>query len=400
VPLAGFARYSVAPISALLQFTSFGSTVGLAAHLRNVLFLVLCCVLVESLLPTPRMTIDPSPVCPRFYGHIFAHIIPNHFLRACGLLLLPMFISVSESRAVTFRELIDDPKPAEEIEYAKRGGQSLKLHVFRPAGSKPGEGCPAIVLIHGGAWIGGTPEAFMHLARYFAERGMVAVNITYRLAKAGENGVDDCLIDCRSALRYLRGHATDLGIDPERIAVLGDSAGGHLAGALGTLTGFDHPEDNLAVSGTPNAMILFNPIVDMTEGEWIRFAVGGEALADRKSKLPDSAEDIAFAKTLSPVFHVRAGQPPALLMHGTEDKIVPVSQAERFAEAAKAVGNRCDLILLPETGHAFIVPNYKSPEAAVVSAAHDADRFLASLGWLQGAPTLKASAPPAWKPRK
>lgn len=274
------------------------------------------------------------------------------------------------------------------------------LHVFRPAGMAPDEARPAILLIHGGAWIGGTPEAFMHLARYFAERGMVAVNITYRLAKAGESGVDDCLIDCRSALRYLRGHASELGIDPSRIAVLGDSAGGHLAAALGTLDGFDHADDNLAVSGTPDAMILFNPIVDMTEGEWIRFAVGGEALADRKSKLPDAPEDIALAKSLSPVFHVRAGQPPVLLVHGTDDKIVPVGQAERFAEAAKAAGNRCDLILLPETGHAFIVPNYKSPESVVVAAAHDADRFLASLGWLSGDPTLVPSDPPAWEPRK
>ena len=240
----------------------------------------------------------------------------------------------------------------------------------------------------------------MHLARYLAQRGLAAVNITYRLAKPGVSGVDDCLIDCCSAVRYLRGHASELGIDPERIAVLGDSAGGHLAAALGTLTGFDHPGDNLAVSGTPNAMILFNPIVDMTEGEWIRFAVGGNALTDRKSELPKSTEDVQTARKLSPIFHVRSGQPPALLMHGASDKVVPVSQAERFADAAKAAGNRCDLLVLPATGHAFIVPNYKSPESVVVSAAHEADRFLASLGWLKGAPTLVPSDPPAWEPRK
>ncbi len=300
--------------------------------------------------------------------------------------------------ATSFGEFLRDAQPPESIEYAKRDGKPLVLYAFKPTGQKPG--APALVLIHGGGWVGGTPDAFMLLARYFSTRGLATFNITYRLAKPGEVGVEDCLKDCRSAIRYIRAHAGELGIDPNRIAVLGDSAGGHLAAALGTLTGFDHPDDNLSIPPAPDAMVLFNPIVDMTEGEWIRFAVGGNALADRKSKLPDSSADVEAARKLSPVFHVRPGQPPALLMHGLNDKVVPATQAGRFAEAAKAAGNRCDLILLPEAGHAFIVPNYKSPEPAVVAAAHEADRFLASLGWVQGSPTLVPSDPPAWQPRK
>ncbi len=315
-------------------------------------------------------------------------------------LLLVSALLIAEARAVTFRELSENPRAAEEIVYARRGDQTLLLHGFRPAGVRPGELRPAVVLIHGGGWVGGTPEAFMSLARYFAGRGLVAFNITYRLAKPGVSGVGDCVIDCRSALRHIRAHAVELGADPSRIAVLGDSAGGHLAAALGTMTGFDHPDDDPSVSGVADAMILYNPIVDMTEGEWIRFAVGGNALADRKSKLPDSEEDKATARGLSPVFHVHSGQPPALLMHGENDKVVPASQAVRFAETAKAAGNRCDLILLPDTGHAFVVPHYKSPETVVVSAVQEADRFLASLGWLKGQPTLVPSSPPAWEPRK
>lgn len=85
-----------------------------------------------------------------------------------------------------------------------------------------------------------------------------------------------------------------------------------------------------------------------------------------------------------------------MLVHGLDDKVVPPSQAERFAAAAKVAGHRCDLILLPATSHAFIVPRYKAPESAVVSAIRSADTFLVSLGWLSGEPTLERSQPPAW----
>lgn len=299
-----------------------------------------------------------------------------------------------------FADILANPQKPSVIEYARRGDRALVMYAFPGKGETSGVPAPALVLIHGGGWVGGTPDAFMLLAAYFAERGLRTFNVTYRLAKPGESGVEDCLQDCRTAMRYLRAHSAELGIDPHRIAVLGDSAGGHLAAALGTIPGFDHPDDDLSVSAVPDAMILYNPIVDMTEGEWIRFAVGGNALADRKSKLPDSPEDVTKARSLSPLFHVASGQPPALLMHGTDDKVVPVSQAERFAAAAAAAGNRCDLILLPQTSHAFVVPNYKSPEEAVVSATIAADHFLESLGWIHGKPTLVPSEPPAWQPRK
>jgi acetyl esterase len=288
--------------------------------------------------------------------------------------------------------------PSEPIVYAQRGGEQLLLHTFRPPGVRAGERRPAIVWIHGGAWVGGTVDGSMPHARYFAQRGLVACNITYRLAKPGSVTVADCITDCRSALRYLRIHADELGIDPARIVVAGDSAGGHLAAALGTLRGFDHPDDDQNTSGAANAMVLFNPIVDMTEDDWIRYAVGGASLADKKNTpRPASADAVALARTLSPLFHVAPGQPPTVILHGRADRVVPVSQAERFAAAARAAGNRCDLILYPEPiGHAFVVAGYKWPEPVVVEAIRAADRFLASLGWLSGEPTLVVSSPPAW----
>jgi len=301
--------------------------------------------------------------------------------------------SLSTAEAVTFRELIDPGKDPDPVPYVAGGGADQSFFHFAPADLKQGEARPAIVLIHGGAWVGGTTEGFMPLARYFATRGMVAFNLTYRLASADGTGVGECLADCRTAVRYIRKHASDLGVDPSRIAVFGDSAGGHLAAALGTIPEADQTKRD---DSLPNAMLLFNPITDMTEGEWIRFAVGGKALADRASALPDSPEEVAAARALSPISHVRAGQPPALLMHGRADTVVPLSQAERFAAASKASGNRCDLVVVEGVGHAFVIPAYKSPEPVVVSAVRMADRFLSSLGWISGEPTLAMSDPPAW----
>ena len=273
------------------------------------------------------------------------------------------------------------------------GGQDVKLEFFRPDGAENSERRPAILWIHGGAWIAGDTGVHTPHARYFASRGMFAANVAYRLASPGKVTVADCLADCRAAVRYMREHAEKLGIDPKRIAVSGDSAGGHLAAALGTL-----PDDEGGISSRADAMLLYNPIVDMTEGDWIRYAVGGDALADKKSPRPSAEVDVALARSLSPLFHVKAGQVPAILLHGRADHVVPVSQAERFAEASRGAGSRCDLIIYENgIGHAFVLAGYKYPESVVVEAIRAGDRFLVSLGWLKGEPTLTVSTPPAWE---
>lgn len=274
------------------------------------------------------------------------------------------------------------------------GGQDVKLEFFRPEGVGKSERRPAILWIHGGAWLGGTTEATTPHARYFASRGMFAANVAYRLAAPGKITVADCLADCRAAVRYLRDHAEKLGIDPARIAVAGDSAGGHLAAALGTLP---DPEAG-GTSSKPDAMLLYNPIVDMTEDDWIRYAVGGESLSNKKSPRPSSPEDVARARALSPVFHVTAGQPPAIVLHGRADHVVKVGQAERFAVASRAADSRCDLVIYEDNiGHAFVLAGYKYPEPVVVEAIRAGDGFLVSLGWLNGRPNLTVSNPPAWE---
>ena len=307
-------------------------------------------------------------------------------------------VSDEAAKSVTFTELLK-PEPAPKaLIYKKAGGQELQLWHFSPAGLKPGERRPAVLCIHGGAWHGGSADVFFPHARYFAKRGAVGFSVDYRLLKPEGPTVADCLSDCKSAMRYIRAHAVGLGVDPQRIVVIGDSAGGHLAAALGTVEGFNDPLDDLKISAVPNAMIPCNPIVDMTEGAWIRFVIAGRALD--KAPLPEAIqptpEQTRLARELSPLFQVRRRQPPTLLMHGLNDSVVSVDQARKFAAAMQAVGNRCDLDLIEGARHAFIVPRYTAPESLVVSALLKADKFLASLGYLQGDATLTVSPVPAW----
>ena len=282
------------------------------------------------------------------------------------------------------------------------GTEKVKIFYIKPACFNPGEKRTAVVWIHGGGWTGGSTESFFLHARYFASRGAVGFCIDYRLVKKNSTTLADCLADCKSAIRYLREHAAELGVDPDKIVVMGDSAGGHLASCLGTIDGFDDPTDNLKVSAKPNAMVLYNPLSDFTTSIFINRIIGGAAL-DKKptpeSQIP-TAVQTELAKKLSPIFNVHKNQPPTLLMHGTEDKVILPVQSVQFTDAMKKAGNSCKLILLPNTTHAFVCANWKATEEVVVSAIREADKFLISLGFLKGEPTLVVSKTPAWIPKK
>lgn len=238
-------------------------------------------------------------------------------------------------------------------------GQSLL--VYSPA-SMNAEARPAVVFIHGGGWHSGKPEQFALLARRYAARGLVGISVGYRLAKPPETTVPDCVADVKSAVRWIRKHAGELGVDPARIVVLGDSAGGHLAAATALLPGFDAPGDDLTVSARPDALVLFNPVIDTTPPDGWDLKSHGEAV-------------VALAKDLSPMDHVSAGAPPTLVIHGSADKVTPLAGSERFVAAMRAAGNTARLETLDGKGHAFIVPGY-GDNATIARALELTDDFL------------------------
>ncbi len=289
-----------------------------------------------------------------------------------------------------------------EVNIKKINGEEVKLFYIQPTDCKKGGKRTAVIWIHGGGWTGGITETFFPHARYFASRGAVGFCIHYRLVKKDGNTVADCLADCKSAIRYIREHATELGIDPNKIIVMGDSAGGHLASCLGTIDGFDNPTDNLNISAVPNAMVLYNPLSDFTTSVFINRIIGGAAL-DKKpspeSQIPNP-EQLELARKLSPLYNVHKNQPPTLVLHGLDDTVILPEQSQQFTDAMCKAGNRCELILLPATRHAFVCVEWKSTEPEVVKAIRLADDFLIKLGYLKGAPTLVVSKVPAWEAKK
>lgn len=323
-------------------------------------------------------------------------------MRACKIALLAcaaiMMSPIFSALGITFAQLLKAEPDFHAVTYKATDTQQLRLFMSKPQGWKAVDHRAVVMCIHGGAWLGGEARTLFPLAGYFTSRGAVGISIEYRLLTPDGVSLADCIADCKSAIRYIRAHSAELGINPDKIAVLGDSAGGHLAAALGMCDSVDAPGGDAAISAVPDAMILCNPIVDLTDGDWIKFVMRGETLASSpvaRGLHPGSAQ-LEMACVLSPLFQVRAGQPPTLLMHGLDDRIVSPDQARKFAAAMESAGNRCDLVLIEKASHAFVIPRYREPERVVVDALRRADAFLVSAGFLNGAPTLEISSPPAW----
>ncbi|GIW82946.1 MAG: lipase [Gemmatales bacterium] len=265
--------------------------------------------------------------------------------------------------------------------YKKIGDVELKMYLFKPAGHQASDKRAAVVFFFGGGWRGGTPKQFFNQCRYLASRGMVAMSAEYRVHSRHQATVAQCVADAKSAIRWVRANADKLGIDPNRIASGGGSAGGHLAAAVALLPGFDEKGEDQSISSRPNAMILFNPAIDLRK-EAFREDFRAQRYAELARRFG------ADAKALSPAAHIRPKLPPAIVFHGTADATIPFAQVEAFANAMKKAGNRCELKGYDGMGHGFF--NYRANDTSnFVKTMRQADEFLVSLGYLKGKPTIE-----------
>ena len=257
--------------------------------------------------------------------------------------------------------------------YKKAADRELKLNAFNPPDWKAGDRRPAIVFFHGGGWVGGAPKQFLKHCEYLAARGMVAIEADYRHIAKGDKGPPlDCVHDAKSAMRWVRSHAKELGIDPNRIAAGGGSAGGHLAAFVGMVDGLDDPVDDLKISPKANALTLFNPVFDNGPDQgW-----GRERVGDRY-------------KEFSPAHNVSNDDPPAIVFLGTQDKLIPAAVAERFKANMEKAGVRCETRFYEGQGHGFFNPGKGGTDEYFYQTLLETDKFLASLGWLKGEPTLR-----------
>jgi acetyl esterase len=229
-------------------------------------------------------------------------------------------------------------QPTQILTYKRVAGLDLKMHVFEPPGHMASDRRSVFMIIHGGGWTGGNAVRCFPFADYFRERGMLAISIEYRLLKKnGTSTVFDCVRDGRSAVRYLRQHCSELGIDPQKIVVAGCSAGGHVAAGTSLFSGIDDSSDDAAVSCIPNALVLYYPVIDTSSEGY------------GQKKIGDSWQQI------SPLHQVRANAPPTIIFHGTNDTVTPYAGAVRFRDRMLQAGNRCELVSHKNGGHGYVI---------------------------------------------
>lgn len=219
----------------------------------------------------------------------------------------------------------------------------LTLELYRR--SDPTEKRPGVVFLHGGGWQEYGPSMHTRYLSALAAEGYVTASVGYRLAP--EAPWPACLEDAKCAVRWARAHASHLGLDPDRIAVAGNSAGGHLAAMVALTPGsFDRSGGWAGVPSTVQASFLLYPVVDLTEA-------GAPALVEATRVLfgPDSSE--ATRIEASPVAQVHPGSPPMASMVGTDDSITPVGPISGFHRLLTEAGVTNALTVLPTRGHAF-----------------------------------------------
>lgn len=298
----------------------------------------------------------------------------DHWVGRIGLVLvvvgwLPLFVIVVRSQATAgaaeaaLAALTDElpessrlaTRRIRNVPYARMAGRVLKLDVFTPVDPPaPGQRRPALLQIHGGAWvIGDKREQGIPLLKAMAKRGWVGFNANYRLSPGAT--WPDHLVDLKRAIGFIREHADEYGVDPAFVAVTGGSAGGHLA-AMMALTQNDprYQRGFEDVDTSVQAAVPFYAVYDFTN----RAGTMGDEFTSwileplvMKAFLADEPEKFAAA---SPLDQLRADAPPFLVIHGDNDTLAPVHDARTFVEELGAVSSAPVLYIeLRGAQHAF-----------------------------------------------
>jgi acetyl esterase len=300
----------------------------------------------------------------------------SRFLRLIALLLFASVVGRNAVRVNAVRIDAAEPPKAGGGESEPRG----KVYVYKQSGGKPREleiyfppnhdasksKVPGVILFHGGAWRGGNLGQFRIACHYLASRGLVAATADYRMLNAddlqrlpdGESYKRVCITDAKSAIRWFKQHAGELGVDPQRIITGGGSAGGHVSVLATTNAGLNDPADPAEIDTSVVAYLLFNPAF---------------AQADKSDVEVDALS------------HLRADFPPAIVFFGSLDGSWRTGWDAVEAKLEKLGNTTTRLEIAEGQAHGFF---NRDPWRTVTLIA--ADRFLAEQGLLEGEPTLTA----------
>jgi acetyl esterase/lipase len=230
-----------------------------------------------------------------------------------------------------------------DLAYAGTDNSRQKLDLFFPKKRAIKKPLPLVAFIHGGGWRNGNKRSGLHRVATFVESGdFVGASIGYRLSSEAIWPAQ--IHDCKAAIRWLRAHADEFGFDPDRIAVMGSSAGGHLVAMLGTSGDVKKLEGDLGkhqdVSSRVNCVIdEFGPTNFLTMNEFpgkmdhlAKDSPESKLLGRQITEIPE------LVREASPITHVTKDDPPILIIHGTKDPLVPYQQSVTFAEALRKAG--------------------------------------------------------------
>lgn len=223
-----------------------------------------------------------------------------------------------------------------DIEYARTGGISLRLDAYPAQAATPS---PAVILVHGGAWVKGDRRNMTPLIAPLTEAGFAVFNITYRLAP--DFLFPAAVDDVRQAVRFVRGQAARFSVDPNRVALVGESAGAQLA-SLAALGADSETKVQAVVS-------LYGPT------DFVQLAQTSSAVPEA---LRRTARDSLWGvlvlgglQSMSPIAHVQPGMPPFLFIHGTDDRVVPFEQSTLMCEAIRRVNGSCEVHAVEDGEH-------------------------------------------------
>jgi acetyl esterase/lipase len=258
-----------------------------------------------------------------------------------------LLLLVSCTSAASPSPMAPQDKPAgdvafqEDVIYGRVEGSALLADLAHPAGDGP---FPAIISIHGGRWVAGHRRDTSSIKpKDWAQLGFFAMTIDYRLAKS--TPAPACYLDMLCAIRFVRANAAKYKVDPNRIFLIGQSAGGHMASLLATYG--EGPWKKAGgwteQSHDVRAVISVCAPYELNTLDW------------GKLWTPIGADAEAARKEASPILYVKATSKPLLIIHSDDDKSVPIKQAVDMAEALKAAGARHKFLHYADKGHMQIV---------------------------------------------
>lgn len=257
----------------------------------------------------------------------------------------------------------------EKLLYKQIDSTELYMRIFYPSSIGVKKiNYPAILFFHGGGWINGSLYQLKPHAEYFSQRGVVSILVEYRVKNKHKTSPFESLKDAKSAVRFVKKNAVKLRIDTTKIVTAGASSGGHLAAATALIDGYNEYTDDMSIDASPDALILFNPVVDNGPGGY------GYNRIDEEYK------------DFSPIHNLKQGAPPTILFLGTDDVLIPVETLKYYQKVMEKVGSRCELFLYEGQAHGFF--NHRNFEYYKKTVSK-ADKFLQSINFLSNKMTIE-----------